>query len=496
MPKLRLSTQTQRSDPSLKRHVRSDVGTASRATLSTGHSQPGTVRVLQVISRLNVGGAAIQVISLTRQLNDRGYEAILIRGTEDSSEGRMDYLADQLDVHPLHVKSLRRNVGWHDVRALAELFLIIARERPDIVHTHAAKAGTLGRLAARAAPGRSGRVIVHTFHGHSLSRYFSRSTARVFLAIERFLARRTTCLVAVSEEVRDDLVALRVAEPDCFEVIRCGFDFSPFIVADSERILRRERLRAELVVPSHAQLVTLVARLVPIKRVDRFLRVANMLLERADTYFLVVGDGELRAALQTSLDARKVADRLIWTGFRRDIADVCFASDIVALTSDNEGTPISLIEALAAGTSVVSTDVGGVRAVVVDGETGLIAQPDDENALAESVRRLLDDRDLATRLARQGREHVLASFGLRQLGDDVDLLYRRLLSRVTPTASASLLPDEASSALDSPAITQRNVHVGPRDPRPNLTLPNLPRPRREDLRGPPGLEHDRHAPSP
>jgi len=412
---------------------------------------PATVRVLHIISRLNIGGAAIQVIYLTRLLNERGYETTLIRGTENASEGTMDYLAEQLDIRPLHVPSLRRNIGWHDVRALVALFLIIARERPDIVHTHAAKAGTLGRLAARAAPGRSGRVLVHTFHGHSLSRYFSPSTARVFLAIERFLARRTTCLVAVSEEVRDDLVALRVAKPDCFEVIRCGFDFSLFIVADSERVLRRKGLRAKLGVPSHARLVTLIARLVPIKRVDRFLRVANILAKRGDTYFLVVGDGELRSVLQTSTDARSLGDRLIWTGFRRDIADICFASDVVALTSDNEGTPISLIEALAAGTSVVSTDVGGVRAVVVDGETGLIVRPDDENAFAEGARRLLDDRDLATRLARQGREHVLATFGLRRLGDDVDLLYRRLLSRATPTASASPLPDEAAWALDSPA---------------------------------------------
>ena len=397
---------------------------------------PETVHVLQVISRLNIGGAAIQVISLTRQLNDRGYETTLIRGTEDPSEGKMDYLADQLGVRPLYVKSLRRNVGWHDVRALAALFLIIARERPDIVHTHAAKAGTLGRLAARAAPGRSSRVLVHTFHGHSLSRYFPWSIARVFLTIERYLARRTTCLVAVSEEVRDDLVALKVADPDCFEVIRCGFDFSPFIASERERELRRERLRAELDVPSHAQLVTLVARLVPIKRVDRFLRVANALLEQTDTYFLVVGDGELRAALQTSPEARKLTKRLIWAGFRRDIADVCFASDVVVLTSDNEGTPISLIEALAAGTPVASTDVGGVRAVVINGETGLTSQAHDEDALVHGVQRLLEDKDLAKRIGEQGRQHVLASFGASRLGDDIDLLYRRLLSEVTTTAAS------------------------------------------------------------
>ena len=390
---------------------------------------PMSVRVLHVISRLNIGGSAIQAIYLTRLLNERGYQTTLIRGTEEASEGTMDYLAEQLDVRPLHVLALRRNVGWHDVRALVVLSWIIARIRPDIVHTHAAKAGTLGRLAARVAPGRSDRVLVHTFHGHSLSSYFSSSATTVFLAIERFLARRTTCLVAVSEEVRDELVTLKIAEPDAFEVIRCGFDLSPFVVTDPARTLRRETLRAELAIPLHARLVTLVARLVPIKRVDRFLRVANMLVERGDTYFLAVGDGELRAVLPASADAQALGDRLIWTGFRRDIADICFASDVIALTSDNEGTPTSLIEALAAGTPIVSTDVGGVAAVVVDDQTGLLAPPGDEAGLADAASRLLDDQDLAQRLAQNGRWHVLASFGLERLIDDHDCLYQRLLAR-------------------------------------------------------------------
>jgi len=267
-----------------------------------------------------------------------------------------------------------------------------------------------------------------------LSGYFSPPVTRAFLAIERFLARRTTRLIAVSEEVRDELVTLKVAEPDGFDVIRCGFDLSPFIVAEPERTLRRERLRAELAIPLHARLVTLVARLVPIKRVDRFLRVANMLVKRGDVYFLVVGDGELRDVLQTSTDAQSLGGRLIWTGFRRDIADICFASDVMALTSDNEGTPTSLIEALAACTPVVSTDVGGVTAVVVNGETGLIAPPDDESGLADAAWRLLNDDDLARSLARQGRRHVLASFGLGRLIDDHDVLYRRLLSRSSAAA--------------------------------------------------------------
>jgi glycosyltransferase involved in cell wall biosynthesis len=386
------------------------------------------VRVVQVIARLNIGGPAIHVISLTQLLDQRGYATTLVRGTEDPSEGSMDHLAEQLNVHPLYVPSLRRNPGIHDLHALVTLFFIIARERPQVVHTHAAKAGTLGRLAALMAPGRSTRVLVHTFHGHSLTGYFSSLATRVFLAIERFLAKHTTCLIAVSEEVRDDLVALGVARAEAFEVIPLGFDLSPFLVTDPERSRRGARLRAELGISSDARLITLVARLVPIKRVDRFLRVALRLAEREDTHFLVVGDGELRGSLQASTDARALVHRVTWAGFRRDIPDVCFASDVVVLTSDNEGTPVSLIEALAAATPVVSTKVGGVATVVRDGETGLLARQDDDAGLAEAITRLLDDSQLANELATRGREHALREFGQERLVGDLDDLYRRSLA--------------------------------------------------------------------
>jgi glycosyltransferase involved in cell wall biosynthesis len=173
------------------------------------------------------------------------------------------------------------------------------------------------------------------------------------------------------------------------------------------------------------QVVTLVARLVPIKRVDRFLETAALLRERAGVRFVIVGDGELRDELQASEPAGALGDRLGWAGFRRDVPDVCFASDVGVLTSDNEGTPVSLIEAQAAATPVVSTNVGGVRSVVLDGETGLLA--DDPPALSAAVASLLDDPSRAAAMATRGREHVLSTFGVERLVDDLDRLYRRLL---------------------------------------------------------------------
>jgi|SRR5579862_8405783 len=386
------------------------------------------IRVVRIIARLNIGGPSIQAITLTRLLEPLGYRTRLIRGREGPDEGNMDYLAGELEVTPTLLKDMRRNPGPRDLMALARLVWFLRTDRPQIVHTHAAKAGTLGRVAALVAfPRRSQRpTLIHTFHGHSLTGYFSGRTARVFLAIERWLARRTDALVAVSPEVRDDLVRLGVARDDRFVVIPLGFDLQEFL-QDAERPARRARFRSQLGIGEDEQVVTLVARLVPIKRVDRFLAVACLLADRPGLRFVVVGDGELRDQLRASPEAVALNHRLVWAGFRREMADVYFASDVVVLTSDNEGTPVSLIEAQAAAVPVVGTDVGGVRSAVREGETGLVARPDDVAGIAQSVDRLLRDPELAARLARAGRESVSRQFATDRLVEDLDHLYRGLL---------------------------------------------------------------------
>lgn len=340
----------------------------------------------------------------------------------------MDYLAEQLRVEPTRIPWLRRNLGLHDLRALPALVCALRRAQPHIVHTHAAKAGALGRLAALLAwRGARRPVLVHTYHGHSLSAYFSARRNAAFTAVERFLATRTDRLIAVSEQVRDDLVALGVAPSAKFEIVRVGFDLSGFVVDGTERSERRRALRAELGIPLQARVVTLVSRLVPIKRVDRFLRIANRLRDEPDVRFLIVGDGELRAELRALEEARTLGDRLVWAGFRRDMADVYFASDVVVQTSENEGTPVALIEAQAAAVPVVSTRVGGVASVLLDGVSGHVAAADAEAELSDAVPRILADARLATDMGSTGRRHVLDNFSLERLLTDVDLLYRRLL---------------------------------------------------------------------
>src|SRR5919198_2526380 len=244
------------------RPVRSRHGAACEHSIrAMSRKGVSSVRVLQVIGRLNVGGPAIHAITLTRLLEERGYETRLIRGREGPREGSMDALAEELGVRPVSLPTLQRKIGLGDVAALLFLRRQIRDWRPQILHTHAAKAGALGRLAALLAGRSRPPLIVHTFHGHVLTGYFSPFVSAIFRWIERTLACFTTRLIAVSEEVRDDLVRLRVAPTQRIVVVPLGFDLSRFEAPEDERRERREAFRASLGIPLDAQLVTLVGRL-------------------------------------------------------------------------------------------------------------------------------------------------------------------------------------------------------------------------------------------
>jgi glycosyltransferase involved in cell wall biosynthesis len=264
--------------------------------------------------------------------------------------------------------------------------------------------------------------------------------------IERGLARYTTCLIAVSEEVRADLIRLRVAPSERIQVLPLGFDFSQFDAPVEERHRRREAFRRELGIPLDAPVVTLVARLEPIKRVDRLLRVATLVANPAETCFLVVGDGALREELQQSPEAAELGNRLAWVGLRQDMPDVYFASDVVAVTSDNEGTAVSAIEAQAAGLPVVSTRVGGMASVVEHGQTGALVEPDDEEGFGLELERILNDGELRRRFGQNGSERVRATFSLDRLVRDIDALYRRLQEE--PNTQPALV--RTPSALERP----------------------------------------------
>jgi len=400
------------------------------------------VRVLRVIARLNVGGPAIQVVNLSRRLIPRGYRTVLLRGREGEREGTMDHLAVALDVDPIHVAGLRRGVGLHDGRALLAIWRWIRRTRPDVLHTHTAKAGILGRLAAVLAFGRRPPVIVHTFHGHVLKGEFGPRTSSAVALVERALAHLATRLVAVSQEVKDDLVAFGVARPEKIEVIPLGFDLDRFTVEGDERSRQAAGFRARMGIPREAPVVSVIARVVKVKRIDRFLSMAELVArDHPDVVFVVAGDGDLRDELARSPVAQRLGDRLKWAGFEREVGPVCFASDVVALTSDNEGTPVCLIEAQAAGVPVVTTRVGGVQTVVLNERSGRIVGQDAAE-LAAAVSELLADPERRSTFGAAGREHVLAKFAVDRLVDDIDSLYRRLLAERRAPAARRLAAAE------------------------------------------------------
>jgi GT2 family glycosyltransferase len=421
----------------------------ARPGVSTG--EEGATRVLRVIARLNVGGPSIQAITLSRLLDEHGYETLLVRGREGAREGSMDSLAEQLGVVPVELPTLKRRIGIGDLVSLAFLVQQIRSWRPQILHTHAAKAGALGRMAALLALGRRPPVIVHTFHGHVLTGYFPPLISAAFTAIERVLARYTTCLIAVSDEVRAELVRLGVAPPERIIVLPLGFDFSRFDATAEERRDRREAFRREIGVPIGVGLVTIVARLEPIKRVDRFLRVATHVQSSPETWFLVVGDGALREGLQNSSEAAKLGDRLVWAGLREDMPDVYFGTDVLVVTSDNEGTNVSAIEAQAAGVPVVSTRVGGMPSVV-SADTGLLVDPEDEDGFARALEQVLLDPELGKTLGRNAVERTRSQFSLARLVRDIDALYRRLVTKSETRAIVALeaVRSETGNAREVP----------------------------------------------
>lgn len=370
-------------------------------------------KVVRLITRLNVGGPARQALLLTRDLADR-FDTVLAAGRATDVEGEL--LDEAVPVH--RVPLVRPTDPTNDSRALVAVRRLLIETRPAILHTHMAKAGTIGRMAARTVASRP--RTVHTFHGHVLDGYFRPSTQRAFIEVERRLARTTDVLIAVSPEIRDALLDLRIGRPAQFHVVSLGFDLSRFLAVERPA----GALRARLGLPADVPLVGIVGRLVPIKDV------ATMLAAMAElpaAHLAVVGDGELRPALEAAARQLGVAGRVHFTGWWADVAEAMSDLDVVALTSRNEGTPVALIEAQAAGRPVVATDVGGVRHVVGDGEGGYLVAPGDVTALADRIGRLVADPGLRGEMGAKGRASIRHRFGKESLLDAIADIYIDLL---------------------------------------------------------------------
>lgn len=388
-------------------------------------------RVARIITRLNIGGPSIQAIDLSRDLRAHGFDTCLIHGSLPPGEGDMTTIVPVGETETAYVAALVRPVSpLQDFRALWRIYRTLCRWRPDIVHTHMAKAGAVGRLSALAYNGTVGRRrparLVHTYHGHVFEGYFGSRSTRVFLAVERWLARRTDILIAISPKIRHDLLqTYAIARDAQVRLVPLGFNLDRLAAITPAD---RARSRADLEIPPDAVVVTTVGRLTAIKQHRLFLEMAARLVPQSNRLlFLIVGDGELRGELQGQAVESGIASRVRFLGWRGDLDRIYGATDIFALTSRNEGTPVALIEAMAAQVPSVSTDVGGVRDVITGPGLGVLVPFGDADRLADAVMQFAEAPARREEVGLAARDAVLRRFHLQRLVADVSGLYSQLL---------------------------------------------------------------------
>jgi glycosyltransferase involved in cell wall biosynthesis len=392
-------------------------------------------RVLRIINRLNLGGPTYNAANLTKYI-DGEFETLLVSGMTDGTEESSEFILDKLNLKPIYIKEMYRELNpFKDYKAYFRLRQIIRDFKPDIVHTHAAKAGAVGRLAAlhEGVP-----VIVHTFHGHVFHSYFSPLKTRIFLEIERFLGKRTHAIVTLSEIQKSELAhQFKVAHHEKFEIIPLGFDLSRFT---ENKVEKRKAFRAQYNVDDDEIVISIVGRLVPIKNHPLFLKALKIVSEKTTKRIraFIIGDGEDRPNIEklaTELGLKfnnadlKEKNLITFTSWIKDVDVSNAGSDIIALTSFNEGTPVSLIEAQASGKPIVSTRVGGIANIVKEGETALLSESDDVEAFAANLLSLVEDDQMRHRMSDQGTAHVMESFSHLRLARDMSKLYRRLLNQ-------------------------------------------------------------------
>ena len=396
-----------------------------------GHPHSTPIPVVRVITRLNIGGPSIQATRLTSALERFGFTTTLLHGRLGDGEGDMSYLLEP-DARAIYVDVLRRPLSpLADVRALWRVYREMKRARPAIVHTHMAKAGMVGRVAAaayNATRGASPRArVIHTYHGHVLEGYFTPLMTRVFIGLEQILARLSDAIVAISPAIEGELRDhFRIGRAPQYRVVPLGFDLSSFAAVDEAM---RARARRELSLPPEAEVVSTVGRLTAIKQHRLFLdAIAAAARSRPNLVALIAGDGELRGDLESYAAQAGIGDRVRFLGWRRDLATIYAATDVFLLTSRNEGTPVALIEAMASGVPGVSTDVGGVKDVISSDAVGARVPDGDAAGLAAALVRYLADRDGRRAAGERARAAVLQRYSLDRLVDDINSLYRNLLA--------------------------------------------------------------------
>ncbi len=384
------------------------------------------IRVLRIINRFNIGGPTYNATLLSRFLDDR-FETLLVGGLPEEGETDSLYIPHQYGLKPLLIPEMRREPNFRSDRAAYKKLMDIIQEfQPHIVHTHAAKAGALGRRAAV----KSGvPIVIHTFHGHVFHSYFGTIKTNLFKLIERRLAKKTTRIVAISDIQKEELCLEHgICPPDQVSVIPLGFDLDPFQKARQEN---RENMRMELGLEEHEIAVAMIGRFAAVKNHKLLFDVLERVLPgiQKDIRVFIVGDGPEREYIEERTNAinQHFPGTVTLTSWIKDIASFNAGMDIVCLSSLNEGTPVSLIEAQAGNIPVLSTDVGGVRDIILDGETGYIVPSNDPEAFAQRLKELIINEKKRLEMSQNGWIHVRDKFSYQRLVTDMTNLYSELL---------------------------------------------------------------------
>jgi glycosyltransferase involved in cell wall biosynthesis len=393
-------------------------------------------RILRIINRLNIGGPTYNVAMLTKHLAPQ-YETLLVAGMKDDTEADSAYILQNLGITPHYLPNMYRNIHpIHDIPSYQQICQLIRDFKPDIVHTHAAKAGALGRLAAHRC---KVPVILHTFHGHVFHSYFGAAKTQLYIEIERYLAKRSSRIIAISEGQKRELSQeYRICPASHINVVPLGFDLSKF---QTDQAQKRSQFRQQYQLHDDEIAIGIVGRLVPIKNHALFIRAFQQVYQQTQRRIraFIIGDGELRNELQqialepiaqpTRAQSQIQQAPIVFTSWITDIDRAYAGLDIVALSSLNEGTPVSLIEAQAAGKAIVATDVGGVRDVVKSGHSAFISPSKQIDLFAQHLLQLVENAELRHSLGQNGKQQVLDKYSYQRLVNDMSNLYEQLLAK-------------------------------------------------------------------
>jgi glycosyltransferase involved in cell wall biosynthesis len=365
------------------------------------------------------------------------FSTLLVVGEKEDHEKSAEYLIRELDIQYVTIKGMGRSINpLSDYFAYQELKKLIRSYQPDIVHTHAAKPGALGRLAAfsEKVP-----AIVHTFHGHVFHSYFNSAKSKFFINTERYLGKKSDAIIAISNQQRKELVTeFKIAPAEKFRVVPLGFDLDRFRTGQEEK---RKKFRTEFNVQDDEIAIGIIGRLVPVKNHYLFLKAIKHVFDHSSKKVksFIIGDGETRKDLESvakevsvSFSTENSAEHtspLVFTSWRSDVDIINAGLDIVCLTSFNEGTPVSLIEAQAANKPIVSTRVGGIADIVVEGQTALLADVQETEKFSDHVLQLVENGALRKKMSEKSHEHIMERFSYQRLVNDMSRLYYELLDQ-------------------------------------------------------------------